>query len=227
MKGVMPSEFVAHASIDSREIMKACQSLSALWLDRECPIKLSLSEGKVTLQAKEDRGEAVILADTSGQAEIAVNASFLMQALKATGGMVEMSIKDAATPVLFSAEDFKVLVTPIVWTEPKPVTVDEVTGKEAVEKASVASAKNDVAAKSTASTKDIARNVVAEAEAVVDKAAKKAKSAKTEKSKDKQQAKRQAERSCSRKSQRALVKLADTEVQANMTKPKNKAARGL
>ena len=153
-EGVMPSEFVAHASIDSREIMKACQSLSALWLDRECPIKLSLSEGKVTLQAKEDRGEAVIVADTSGQAEIAVNASFLMQALKATGGMVEMSIKDAATPVLFSAEDFKVLVTPIVWTEPKPVTVDEVTGKEAVEKASVASAKNDVAAKSTVSTKD-------------------------------------------------------------------------
>ena len=118
-EGVMPSEFVAHASMDSREVMKACQSLSALWLDRECPIKISLSEGKVTLQAKEDRGEAVIQADTSGLAEIAVNASFLMQALKATGGMVEMSIKDAATPVLFSAEDFKVLVTPIVWTEPQ------------------------------------------------------------------------------------------------------------
>ena len=183
-EGVMPSEFVAHASVDSGEIMKACQSLSALWLDRECPIKLTMSEGKITLQAKEDRGEAVIQADVSGQAEIALNASFLMQALKATGGMVELSIKDAATPVLFSAEDFKVLVTPIVWTEPKPVTVDEVTGKEAVEKASVASAKNDVAAKSAVSTKDNTRDVVAEAEAVVDKAAKKAKSAKTEKGKD-------------------------------------------
>ena len=92
-EGVMPSEFVAHASIDSGEAMRACQSLSALWLDRECPIKLSLSEGKITLQAKEDRGEAVIQADTTGQAEIAVNASFLLQGLKAMGGMTELSVK--------------------------------------------------------------------------------------------------------------------------------------
>ncbi|MGD0857134.1 MAG: hypothetical protein ABSA18_15255, partial [Dehalococcoidia bacterium] len=166
-------------------------SLSALWLDRECPIKLSLSEGKVTLQAKEDRGEAVIQADTSGQAEVALNASFLMQALKATGGMVELSIKDAATPVLFSAEDFTVLVTPIVWTERKPVTANNVAGKEAVKETSIEPAENDVAAKSAADAQDIARDVVAEAEAVIDKAVKKVKSTNTQKTKGKPEIRRE------------------------------------
>ncbi|MCX6006858.1 MAG: DNA polymerase III subunit beta [Chloroflexi bacterium] len=179
-EGVMPSEFVAHANIDSREIMKACQSLSALWLDRECPLKLMLSDGKVTIRAKEDRGEAVIQADVSGQAEIALNASFLMQALKATGGMVELSIKDAATPVLFSAEDFKVLVTPIVWTERKPEPARDEAGKQAVKVHRGAESIASTAQVDAEVTIDKAKDVVAEAEAVVDKAVKKAKSAKTE-----------------------------------------------
>lgn len=190
-EGIMPSEFTARASIDSGEAMKACQSLSALWLDKECPLKLTLSEGKITLQAKEDRGEAVIMADTTGQAEIAVNASFLLQGLKAMGGMTELKVKDAASPMLFSADDFQLLVTPMVWTESKPVTADNVAGKEAVKEASVQPVEKDVAAKSAADAQNIARDVVAEAEAVIDKAVKKVKSTNTQKTKGKPEIRRE------------------------------------
>jgi hypothetical protein len=120
-----------------------------------------------------------------------MNASFLMQALKATGGMVELSIKDAATPALFSAEDFKVLVTPMVWTEGKPVTANNVAGKVAVKETPEEPTQNAVAAKSTADAQDIATDVVAEAEAVIDKAAKKVKSANTQKTKGKPEIRRE------------------------------------
>jgi len=182
---VMPSEFVAHASIDSGEAMRTCQSLSALWLDKECPIKLTLSEGKITLQAKEDRGEAVIQADTTGQAEIAVNASFLLQGLKAMGGMTELKVKDAVSPMLFTADDFQLLVTPMVWTESKPVTADKEAGKQAAEEAPVEPVDQDVAAEDSTDTGAESKGVVPEAEYVVVKAVKKVKSAMTQNRKGK------------------------------------------
>ncbi|MGD0856169.1 MAG: DNA polymerase III subunit beta [Dehalococcoidia bacterium] len=172
-EGIMPSEFV---------------SLSALWLDRECPIKLSLSEGKVTLQAKEDRGEAVIQADTTGQAEIAVNASFLLQGLRAMGGMTELSIKDAVSSMLFSADDFQLLITPMVWTEHKPVVAAEKgEGKQTAPKKP---ADKGIATEPGKQRANPAQDVVAEAEAVISKAAKKVKSASTQKTKDKPESRR-------------------------------------
>ena len=86
--------------------------------------------------------------------------------------------------MLFSAEDFQVLITPMVWTEHKPVTAEDEAGKQAVEANGGDGEEVRGAQDDNASAEDVSKDVVAEAEAVVDKAVKKAKSAKTEKSKN-------------------------------------------
>jgi hypothetical protein len=139
------------------------------------------------LQAKEDRGEAVIQADTTGQAEIAINASFLLQGLRAMGGMAELSVKDAVSPMLFSADDFQLLITPMVWTEHKPVVAENQSGKQAAPGEPV---DKDVAGEPSKQRASTAEDVVAEAEAVISKAAKKVKSASTQKTKDKPESRR-------------------------------------
>ena len=132
---VMPSEFTTEAHFDTRETLKACHSLSALWLDRESPIKITVADGRVTLEAKEDRGEAAIEAETSGQGDIAVNASYLTQALKSLGGMTELKIKDAKSPMLFSADGYQLLVMPVAMPESKAVAEAEAVVREAETKA--------------------------------------------------------------------------------------------
>jgi len=58
---VIPSEFQATATFDTKEALRVSQSLTAIWYDdslkREYrPITLTIGDGKVIFEAKEDRG---------------------------------------------------------------------------------------------------------------------------------------------------------------------------
>jgi len=108
-----------------------------------------------------------------------------VNSLKNRYGMTELKVKDAVSPMLFTADDFQLLVTPMVWTESKPVTADKEAGKQAAEEAPVEPVDQDVAAEDSTDTGDAAKGVVAEAESVVEKAVKKVKSAKTQNRKGK------------------------------------------
>jgi len=52
----------------------------------------------------EDKGEAEITADTSGEAiKIRIDGSYLAEALKACGGMVELKPTNSYSPMLFTS----------------------------------------------------------------------------------------------------------------------------
>jgi len=124
---VIPSEFVATASLDTKAMMKASQSLLSSWYDDDTkplyrPLTLAISEGTVTIEAKEDRGKAVIEAEATGEGKIAVNGKYLLQALKACGGIVEVKIANASSPILFSSNGYRCLVMPVLTEAPKAKT---------------------------------------------------------------------------------------------------------
>ncbi len=110
---VIPSEFVAEARFDTREMLRAGASLGALFLDRDAPITLSIKEGKVRLSVKEDKGEAQVEALASREAETAVNARYLTQALKSLGGMAELKVKEPSAPMLFSVDGYRIVLMPV------------------------------------------------------------------------------------------------------------------
>jgi len=110
---VIPDEFMAVARFDTREMMKAGASLSALSLDRTSAITLSIKEGALVMSATEDRGEARIEAETEGEAETAISGAYLTQALKALGGMVEVKVNTPQAPILFTVDGYRLAVMPI------------------------------------------------------------------------------------------------------------------
>jgi DNA polymerase-3 subunit beta len=121
---VIPSEFVATASLDTKAMMKASQSLLSSWYDDDTkplyrPLTLAISEGTVTVEAKEDRGKAVIEAEVTGEGKVAVNGKYLLQALKACGGIAEVKIANASSPILFSSNGYRCLVMPVLTEAPK------------------------------------------------------------------------------------------------------------
>ena len=110
---VIPTEFVAEARFDTREMLRAGASLGALFLDRDAPITVSIRDGMMRLYVKDEKGEAQIEALASGEAETAVNARYLAQALKALGGMAELKVKDPSAPMLFSVDGYRLLFMPV------------------------------------------------------------------------------------------------------------------
>ena len=82
---VIPTEFVAEARFDTRELLRAGASLGALFLDKEMPIALSIKEGKLMLSVQDAKGEAQAEALTTGEAETGINARYFAQVLKALG----------------------------------------------------------------------------------------------------------------------------------------------
>jgi len=111
---VIPSEFVAVARFDTREIMRAGASLSALSLDRTSAITLSIKEGTLVMSATDDRGQAQIEAEAEGEAQTAISGAYLIQALKALGGMVEVKVNTPQAPVLFTVDGYRLVVMPVV-----------------------------------------------------------------------------------------------------------------
>jgi len=132
---VIPSDFVATATFDTKEASKASRSLTTIWYDdslkREYrPITLTIGDGKVILEAKEDRGKAEIEADTSGEVKTAVSARYLAQALKACGGMVELKASSPSSPMMFSVDGYRLLVMPMATEDSVKANGDAIAQAE-------------------------------------------------------------------------------------------------
>jgi DNA polymerase-3 subunit beta len=130
---VIPTEFVAEARFDTRDMLKASASLSALYLDKDTAIIIAVKDG-MTLSVKDDKGEALpwkgeaqIEAQAEGEAITAVNGAYLRQALKTLGGMAELKVKDPQSAMLFSIDGYRIVVMPvnIGKAEAKPEAVAE------------------------------------------------------------------------------------------------------
>jgi DNA polymerase III sliding clamp (beta) subunit (PCNA family) len=115
---VIPNEFTANASFDTKEAIKASRSLLAFWYDDQTkplyePLTVTIGDGKVTIEAKEDRGKAEIEAETSGEGKITVNGKYLIETLKACGGIVNFQYVSPNSPMLFSSDGYRIAVMPL------------------------------------------------------------------------------------------------------------------
>ncbi len=132
---LIPNEFNTYAHFDTIEAIKAISSLKVLADSKAYPIDLTIGKGKIVMANPDDKGQAEIPADTDGEGYTRLDGSYLAQALKACGGMGDFSLTNALSPMLFSANGYKVVVMPMVTdkaqkevkaetkpTEPEPVT---------------------------------------------------------------------------------------------------------
>jgi DNA polymerase-3 subunit beta len=82
--------------------------------DKSYPIDLTISDNGIVLTDPDDKGQTEIAADTSGEGFVRVNGSYLAGVLKAGKGMVDFSLTDAYSPMLFSSNGYRVVVMPMI-----------------------------------------------------------------------------------------------------------------
>ncbi|MCX6010298.1 MAG: DNA polymerase III subunit beta, partial [Chloroflexi bacterium] len=112
---VIPTEFNAVAHLDTIETVKAVNSFKALSNNpKDYPIDLTIGEGKIVMANPDERGEAIISADTDGQGSVRVDGRYLAEALKACGGMVDFKLVNAYSSMLFANDGYQVVVMPLM-----------------------------------------------------------------------------------------------------------------
>jgi len=65
------------------------------------------------MSSPDDKGLAEIPADTQGEGKIRLDGSYLADALRACGGMVELKLVDSKSPMLFTSPDYELVVMPM------------------------------------------------------------------------------------------------------------------
>jgi DNA polymerase-3 subunit beta len=117
---LVPTEFNTSAHFDTVEANKAVNSLKALSDNPKAyPIDITIGEGKMVMTNPDSTGEVDLLADTDGQGFIRVDGKYLTQALKACGGMVDLSLSNPISPMLFSLDGYRLVVMPMLTDKAK------------------------------------------------------------------------------------------------------------
>jgi len=111
---LIPAEFNASVQFDTVEAIKAVNSLKAIADAKAYPIDLTIGDGKVVMANPDDKGQADIPADTDGQGFVRLDGGYLADALRACGGMVDLKLKNASTPMLFSTNGYQLVVMPMM-----------------------------------------------------------------------------------------------------------------
>jgi hypothetical protein len=115
---LIPDQFNTVAHFDTVEAVKAISSLKVLADSKAYPIDLTLDGGYITLANSEDKGQALIPADIEGKpVKVRIDGSYLAQALKACGGMVDFKLTNAYSPMLFTTDGYQLVVMPMMTNE--------------------------------------------------------------------------------------------------------------
>jgi len=110
---LIPADFNTLVSFDTNEAVKAVSSLKVLSDSKAYPIDLTIGNGKVIMSCPDDKGQAEIPADTQGEGKIRLDGSYLADALRACGGMVELKLVDSKSPMLFTSPNYELVVMPM------------------------------------------------------------------------------------------------------------------
>jgi DNA polymerase III sliding clamp (beta) subunit (PCNA family) len=136
---LIPSEFKCFAHFDTVEAVKAVNSLKVLSDSKSYPIDLAIGDGKMVMANPDDKGQAELSADTDGQGFVRLDGQYLADVLKACGGMVDFSINNASSPMLFSQDGYRVVVMPMITekaqAEAKEAKAEAATAEQAEAKA--------------------------------------------------------------------------------------------
>ena len=111
---LIPTEFNTFAHFDTVEAIKAVNSLKALSDSKAYPIDLTIGGGKLVMANPDDKGQAEIVADTDGEGFVRIDGQYLAEVLKACGGMVELKLTNAYSPMLFTANGYQLVVMPML-----------------------------------------------------------------------------------------------------------------
>ena len=72
------------------------------------------------LSNPDDKGQAEINADTEGEVKVRIDGQYLMEALRACGGMVDFKLTDGRSPTVFSTDGYTLVVMPMLTGDSKP-----------------------------------------------------------------------------------------------------------
>jgi hypothetical protein len=114
---LIPADFNILTSFDTNEALKAVSSLKVLSDSKAYPIDLTIGNGRVIMSNPDDKGQAEIPADTQGEGKVRLDGSYLADALRACGGMVELKLTDGKSPMLFTSPDYELVVMPMLTSE--------------------------------------------------------------------------------------------------------------
>jgi hypothetical protein len=110
---VVPTSFNTLVSFDTSEAMKAVSSLKVLSDSKSYPIDLAVTDGKLVMSSPDEKGIAEIAAVTQGEGRIRLEGSYLADALRACGGMVELRLVSPQTAMVFSVDGFELVTMPM------------------------------------------------------------------------------------------------------------------
>jgi DNA polymerase-3 subunit beta len=171
---LIPADFNTFVSFDTNEAIRAVSSLKVLSDSKAYPIDLTIGNGKLTMSSPDEKGMAEIPADTQGEGRIRLDGSYLADALRACGGMVELKLVNSQSPMLFTSPDYELVVMPMFAGEsqkPKgeaqtaePVKAEASQPTEPTEATEPATAEVEPA--ETVAEEAEKANAVAEAEAI-------------------------------------------------------------
>jgi DNA polymerase-3 subunit beta len=128
---LIPSGHNCLTHFDTTEALRAVNSLKALSDGKSYPIDLTIADGKIVMANPDDKGQAELTAETDGEVRIRLDGSYLADALKACGGMVELKLTDGKSPVLFSSNGYKLVVMPMLTSESRESAEPEQAEPEA------------------------------------------------------------------------------------------------
>ena len=115
---LIPTEHKLTAHFDTVEAVKAVGSLKVIADAKAYPIDLTIGDGKVVMANPDDKGQAELPADTDGEAiKIRLDGGYLAEALRACGGMPELKLTNAYSPVLFTTNGYRLVVMPMMSDE--------------------------------------------------------------------------------------------------------------
>ena len=115
---LIPTEFNTVAHLDTVEAVKAISSLKVLADSKSYPIDLYLDNGCMVMANTDDKGQTTIPADIEGKpVKVRIDGSYLAQALKACGGMVDFKLTNSYSPMLFTADGYQLVVMPMMTNE--------------------------------------------------------------------------------------------------------------
>ncbi|KSV18398.1 DNA polymerase [Dehalococcoides mccartyi] len=170
---LIPADFNTFVSFDTNEATRAVSSLKVLSDSKNYPIDLTIGNGKLTMSSPDEKGQAEIPADTQGEGRIRLDGSYLADALRACGGMVELKLVDSKSPMLFTSPDYELVVMPMFAGESQKPK-DEAQTAEPV-KVEPETAENTETTEPEAEIETEKANAVAEAEAIANAKAEKPK----------------------------------------------------
>jgi len=114
---LIPAEAHITAHLDTIEAGKAIASLKALADSKAYPIDLHLNGG-IVMTSPDDKGEVTMPADIEGgEVRVRIDGSFLTEALRACGGMVDFKLTDGKSPVLFVVDGYQLVVMPMLTAD--------------------------------------------------------------------------------------------------------------